>query len=398
MKSLRKIYYFGIVLMFIIGCELTDDDYSDIVFTIHLEQQIITAQNLYDSAVEGTDIGEYEVGSKAELQSSIDSAQAVLDKANPSQEEVDEAYRNLESAIDTFMAREITEDSNVVSTDVLEGRIITAQNLHDSAVEGTDPGEYEAGSKAALQRSIDSAQFTLDKVSLSQEEVDEACINLEVAVDTFMTREIRYDYNIVLVNPSFETDGLETADSVPDFANITGWESTPLRYDWAKASSILEEVGEAADGSYVASIASYGFGIYQTFEAALQGGVTYNFTGNFRIKESPADWQDIFYNTYIVTRFIVINGNEPTYNSFGGFDNITILSENITNLSDAQSNDWESITHEFTVDINNENVDRQFALSIFIYEETLDINDPVNTEVWAESFVYADNLSLTKSE
>ncbi|MEM0941656.1 MAG: FIVAR domain-containing protein [Bacteroidota bacterium] len=396
MKSLHKFYYCGLVLLLAIGCELTDDDYSDIVFTIHLEQQIITAQNLYDSAVEGTNLGEYEVGSKAELQSSIDSAQAVLDKANPSQEEVDEAYRNLENAIDTFMAREITEEDGPDTGD-LENRIVTAQNLHDNATEGTDPGEYEAGSKTELQRSIDSAQFTLDKASLSQEEVDEACINLEIAVDTFMTREIRYDYDVVLINPSFEVDGLE-ADSVPEFANITGWESTPLRYDWAKSSSILEEVGEATDGSYVASIASYGFGIYQTFEAALQGGATYSLTGNFRIKESPADWIPEFYNTYIVTKFIVINGNEPAYNSFGGFDNITILSENITNLSDAQSTDWESITHEFTVDINDENVDRQFALSIFIYEEGVDLNDPDNTEVWAESFVYADNLSLTKSE
>lgn len=319
MKTLFKVYFLFSILLLVSACELTDEDFSDIVFFVHLEQRVASSEELHTNAVEGTEPTQYTVGSKDVFSSEIAIAKAVLDKRNSSQREVDDAYTKLGDAIDAFQAERIP-----------------------------------------------------------------------------------FNFDVELVNPSFEMDEIVT-QTVADFANVTGWESTPLRNDgnngydaWAKASSIAEVGTAATNGDYVASIASYGFGIYQTFDAALEAGSTYKLAGDFRIAWSPADWMPEFYDTYVVTRFIVIDGDEPTYNMYGGYNNISVVSENITNLSDAQTTDWESIVHEFTLDADSEFANKQFALSIFIYEEGLDFDDPHNTNIWAESFVHVDNLDLTK--
>lgn len=319
MKTLFKVYFLFSILVFVSGCELTDEDFSDIVFDVHLDSRVSDAELLHDNAVEGTKPTQYEVGSKEAFAADIAVAKTVSDKTNPSQKEVDDAYTKL--------------------------------------------GE---------------------------------------AIDVFQSKRIPFNFNVELINGSFEMDGI-TTETVTDFSNVTGWESTPLRNDgnngydaWAKASSIAEVGTGATNGDFVASIASYGFGIYQTFDAALEEGATYSLTGDFRISWSPADWMPEFYDTYVVTRFIVIDGDAPTYNMYGGYNNISVVSENITNLSDAQTTDWESITHEFTLEAGSEFANKQFALSIFIYEEGLDFDDPHNTNIWAESFVHVDNLDLTK--
>ncbi len=52
------------------------------------------------------------------------------------------------------------EDTNCPTVDytTLDATIVQAQATHDGAVEGTELGQYVAGSKATLQSSIDLAQ------------------------------------------------------------------------------------------------------------------------------------------------------------------------------------------------------------------------------------------------
>ena len=74
--------------------------------------------------------------------------------------------------------------------------INSAQNLHDAATEGTQPGQYPAGSKAALQAAINDAMSVNNNVDATQSEVDAAINALAAARSTFVNA----------VNPSTPTD------------------------------------------------------------------------------------------------------------------------------------------------------------------------------------------------
>lgn len=75
-----------------------------------LDGRILFAQNLYDNAVEGTAVGQYEAGSKAELQTAINVAKSRKTNFPNNQAVIDAAVINLNLAITAFNARMVTEE------------------------------------------------------------------------------------------------------------------------------------------------------------------------------------------------------------------------------------------------------------------------------------------------
>lgn len=63
--------------------------------------------------------------------------------------------------------------------------IASAQEIHDDAVEGTDPGEYAVGSKATFQTAIDAAQAVVDAETATPAQLLTANSTLRTAIDTF---------------------------------------------------------------------------------------------------------------------------------------------------------------------------------------------------------------------
>ncbi|OAB46854.1 glycoside hydrolase family 2 TIM barrel-domain containing protein [Paenibacillus antarcticus] len=76
-----------------------------------LIQLITNAQEKYSVAVEGTEVGQYPLGSKAILQAAIDKAQIVVNDSNATQEQVDQAFTELNVALHTFNASANQEPS-----------------------------------------------------------------------------------------------------------------------------------------------------------------------------------------------------------------------------------------------------------------------------------------------
>ena len=72
----------------------------------------------------------------------------------------------------------------------LDQAITEAQQLHDAAVEGENPGEYLAGSKATFQSSIDLATAVRATNCVTQQELDAAVVALEAAVTVFEGQKI----------------------------------------------------------------------------------------------------------------------------------------------------------------------------------------------------------------
>jgi hypothetical protein len=62
--------------------------------------------------------------------------------------------------------------------------------MHDTAVEGPEPGQYPPGAKADLQVAINLAQIVRDKECVTQAELDAATTNLDAAIDIFESRKI----------------------------------------------------------------------------------------------------------------------------------------------------------------------------------------------------------------
>nr|WP_265340822.1 hypothetical protein [Clostridioides difficile] len=146
-----------------------------------MKNTITAANKLYNEAIEGTNVGEYKVGSKAIYKTAIDKAQAILDKSGVTQKEVNDAVTALNTATDTFKAGKVV----AVDKTALQDAVTAATALHNGATEGTAEGNYAVGSKATYKTAIDEAQAILDKSDATQKEVNDALSALNTATETF---------------------------------------------------------------------------------------------------------------------------------------------------------------------------------------------------------------------
>lgn len=76
----------------------------------------------------------------------------------------------------------VTVKGTKASAEALLAEIESAQKLHDSMVEGTQPGEYQKGAKAALAEAIARAQAVADDKGATEAQQDAAIAALQQAV------------------------------------------------------------------------------------------------------------------------------------------------------------------------------------------------------------------------
>jgi hypothetical protein len=99
-----------------------------------LQDTITVAQSLYNGTVEGTKPGQYEVGSKADLQTAIDAGNGVVADASVTQQQVTSATANVHAAIETYKSHLINE----ISAANLMGFWKFNGNTNDSSGNGRD--------------------------------------------------------------------------------------------------------------------------------------------------------------------------------------------------------------------------------------------------------------------
>lgn len=163
MKKLKLLTWL-LILPLIAGIVLTgckEDDETDPVNYAALDTKITEAQDLHDNAVEGTNIGEYEAGSKTDLQDAIDQATAVRNKTDVTQSEVDNAVVNLQAAMDTFESKKIAQiaPENLVAEWRFNGDAMDATgNGHDGTAE-VGYVEWGAGSVSLAEDRLGNADY-----------------------------------------------------------------------------------------------------------------------------------------------------------------------------------------------------------------------------------------------
>jgi len=122
-----------------------------------LEKLIATVEAKLASATEGTNKGDYPVGSKATLQNAVDDAQAVVDNSSASQSKVDSEAYDLQSAYDTFLNSKITTEPS--------GATLIADCENENAGNQTKLGtywySYAAGSSTIDPLSTATSPFSV---------------------------------------------------------------------------------------------------------------------------------------------------------------------------------------------------------------------------------------------
>ena len=111
--------------------------------------------------------------------------------------------------LDKIASMKLVVNEKGINLTQLENTIKKAQDLHDAAREGIEPGEYESGSKSQFALEIDSAQNVLDTAA-GQAEADEAVTNLREAIVAFI--------NAVILDLSFLQDFIDQSNSLHDNA------------------------------------------------------------------------------------------------------------------------------------------------------------------------------------
>ncbi len=109
-----QIWLLALLVPFTIGvlftsCDKDDDDDCPVVDYTTLDQSISSAQTTHDAAVEGTNPGEYLVGSKTALASAITLATTVRNTECVTQAQLDAAKVALDAAVVTFGQQLITD-------------------------------------------------------------------------------------------------------------------------------------------------------------------------------------------------------------------------------------------------------------------------------------------------
>lgn len=174
-----------------------------------LKLLITKVETFLSKAVEGTEYGQYPAGSKKILQDAADAAQAVVDNSSASQSTVDTEESDLQKAFDAFKDKVNNVDKSALKTLITE-----ATNFLSTAVEGTAPGTYPAGSKTSLQSVIDAAQSVVDNASATQANVNESKANLESALANFkasVNKEQAYVAEMLADNENDNTTNLGTS-------------------------------------------------------------------------------------------------------------------------------------------------------------------------------------------
>lgn len=122
----------------------------------------------------------------------------------------------------------VTVGAANVDKNALQAVVNTAQASYDNAVEGTQSGQYPAGSKVSLLAAINEAKAVLDDDAASQQQADSAANTLNAALQSFI-QSANNDYDPADVN----RDGRV---SIGDLAIVAVYYSkTAASADWDTA-------------------------------------------------------------------------------------------------------------------------------------------------------------------
>jgi hypothetical protein len=151
--------------LFFSGCK--EDENCPTVDYTTLDATIADAQSMYNAAVEGSELGQYLAGAKANLQNAITLAQTVRDSDCVTQAELDAANVNLTAAMNTFDDQKITDVSpaNLVAQWLFNGDANDASGNGHNGVASAGHANWGAGIPELAADRFGNANYCYKMVS-----------------------------------------------------------------------------------------------------------------------------------------------------------------------------------------------------------------------------------------
>lgn len=162
------------------------ENYMDVTKT-ELSSKIESYTSLCESAVEGSDIGMYEIGSKDLFMESINNANSILSDSASTIEQLEISLSSLEDAHNQFESKMLKEVDKVD----LDFSINEASKVYDAAIVGVEVGQYTEEAKAELNNAINQALLVFSNTTASKDEVTSAKISMDLALAEFLSKAVK---------------------------------------------------------------------------------------------------------------------------------------------------------------------------------------------------------------
>lgn len=161
-----------------------------VVDLTQLETMITQAKEIDENSVSGDATGQYPEEAKLALTEAIAVAEIIFADPLSSQAKVEEATEMLEQAIQTFEASKI-----FVDIDDLEKTIQKANELIEAAVPGASTGQYDQHVIEEFNTAIEAATAVLNNLLSNQQQVDNALVALNNAIEIFKATAVLVDFD-----------------------------------------------------------------------------------------------------------------------------------------------------------------------------------------------------------
>ncbi|MDY2881468.1 MAG: chitobiase/beta-hexosaminidase C-terminal domain-containing protein [Romboutsia timonensis] len=161
-----------------------------------VKDSIAEGETLIKDTIVGTEIGNISKKDKDKLQLIISETKDLLNKDSLSYEEVSVIKDKIENCIEEFKNNILKP----VDKSKLNSAINEAQNLYDDSTEGSNVGQYKAGSRAILLKSINNAKKVNNNKLAKQENIDNELIELRNSINKFKTMKIQDDLEKQILN------------------------------------------------------------------------------------------------------------------------------------------------------------------------------------------------------
>lgn len=351
------------------------------VFKQHLYSQLTETQTFMDKAVEGTEEGQYKIGSKAILKEAIDKGYSIYWDSQAGQETVDDYCTQITEALATFKL------SMNPSFDNLRSLLVQASELIEIAKQnGISQEQIDS-----LNVLVNSIQTTLNNPGrdLTQKDVDGWEQDLTKQISG-IEDQITVPMNVHIDNPSFEPLN-STEQVIADFSLVPGWTNagyvngvTP--WGGLLSNAIISKdywmlTGKSVDKNYALYVQTYSKQVWQKLAEKVRENCTYTVTAHV----TRDQWKDAE-KTKFQIQLISFEGRQ------GDFENVTVLAEQ--EFANISKDDFQECKIKYSTLANN--VGKQITVCLRSY-----YNTPANSSgelAWKDVGVSVDNINITREK
>lgn len=168
--------------------------------------------------------------------------------------------------------------------------INNAQALHDGAVEGTAPGQFESGSKATLQTAINTAQGVHDIANVTSLQVTTASQELDVAVTAFNDGKEGTQEELDQLSANIVAATSQYSGSASNEGTALGQYAASVRSDLNSAIATAQAVyaGQNSNSSQLVTANSNLTTAVNTFKNSMNVDIHYLADGTYTISVTNA--------------------------------------------------------------------------------------------------------------